>query len=129
MLRGLQRYGKHTHALLSLSLSLSLSLPILLKVEKFCQMRLDLWTSFLGLLHRLKDVNNLLEWLRKLICDFLLQLLGLTRPTSRSERLFEEAFVVEGGAFQTYSVTPQERQKFIQFPPTASTKLRDTRSQ
>ena len=36
---------------------------------------------------------------------------------------------MEGGAFQTYSVTPQERQKFIQFPPTASTKLRDTRSQ
>ena len=51
------------------------------------------------------------------------------RPTSRSERLFEEALVKKGGAFQTYSVTPQERQKFIQFPPTASTKLRDTRSQ
>ena len=47
-------------------------------MEKFCQMRLDLWTSFLGLLHHLKDVNNLLELLRKLICDFLLQLLGLT---------------------------------------------------
>ena len=41
-------------------------------------MRLDLWTSFLSLLHRLKDINNLLEWLRKFICDFLLQLLGLT---------------------------------------------------
>ena len=37
------------------------------------------------------------------------------RPTSRSERLVEEALVMNGGAFQTYTVTPQERLKFFQF--------------
>ena len=51
-----------------------------------------------------------------------------TRPTSRSDRLVEEAFVMKGGAFQTYSVTPQDRLKFSQFTPTAPTKLQDTRS-
>ena len=51
-----------------------------------------------------------------------------TRPTSRFDRLVGEAFVMKGGAFQTFFVTPQDRLKFSQFTPTAPTKLQDTRS-
>ena len=54
---------------------------------------------------------------------------------SYSDWLYHPGFLcylgreAKGWYYQSDSVAPQERIKFIQFPPTASTKLRDTRSQ
>ena len=69
------------------------------------------------------------------IATYLEQSVTWDGVVSYSDWLYHPGFLcylgreAKGWYYQSDSVAPQERQKFIQFPPTASTKLRDTRSQ